>query len=131
MKSIYSPAYRSLLAWLRGSRQSKGLTLRGVGLRMGVPHTWVGKVETGERRLDVAEYVQLCRAIEVEPGPGIGIVEAALTAYPSRPPTLAKAAEAKPATYRAKRRIPRRPSPGNPPSGRGALGTPRRPERQD
>jgi transcriptional regulator with XRE-family HTH domain len=80
MKSIYSPAYRALLAWLRTSRKGKGLTMRDVGVRMGVPHTWVGKVETGERRLDVAEYVQLCRALGVACAPGIALVEKVLDA---------------------------------------------------
>ena len=45
MKSIYSPAYLTLIAWLRSEREKKGLTMREVGQRIGVPHSWVGKVE--------------------------------------------------------------------------------------
>jgi len=102
MKSIYSPAYRALIDWLRTERKNKGLTMREVGQRMGVPHSWIGKVETGERRLDVAEYIRLCQAIETKPGHGILIVESALGPYTSLPVTTAKAADAPP-TYRIPR----------------------------
>ena len=60
---------------------------------MGIPHSWVGKVEIGERRLDLAEYVQFCRAIEVEPARGIAIVEAALGPYAELARSIPKAAE--------------------------------------
>lgn len=108
MKTIYSPAYHSLLAWLRTCRLDKGLTMRQLGKRLGMPHSWVGKVEIGERRLDVEEYVRLCHALEIEPGKGIAIVHAALfptaVLQTSRSPGL-KAAESK-TTYRIPRRKP-------------------------
>ena len=63
MKTIHSVEYQSLLGWLRAQRQSRILTMRDVAAKLGVPHSWVGKVETGERRLDVCEYVALCQAI--------------------------------------------------------------------
>lgn len=80
MKSIYSPPYRSLLGWLRASRVAKGLSMREVGKGMGMPHSWVGKVETGERRLDVEEFVRLCRVLEIEAEQGVAILRAALPA---------------------------------------------------
>lgn len=94
MKSIYSPAYRSLLGWLRASRMSQKCSMREVGKRMGMPHSWVGKVETGERRLDVEEFVRLCQALGIDPAQGIAIVKAALPAPLDIKPTPAlKAAE--------------------------------------
>ncbi len=78
MKSIYSPAYRALLAWLRNSRIQQNLSMRDVGRKMGTTHTWIGKVETGERRLDITEYVRLCRTIGVAPAQGLAMVEAAM-----------------------------------------------------
>ena len=82
MKSIYSPEYRALLAWLRASRISLNLSLREVAARIGTPHTWVGKIETGERRLDVSEYVRLCHALGLDPRQGIANIEAVLNRYP-------------------------------------------------
>lgn len=76
MKSIYSPTYRSLLEWLRTSRMEKGLSMRQVGVLIGMPHSWIGKVETGERRLDVDEYVRLCRVLEIRAEQGLAILKA-------------------------------------------------------
>ncbi len=39
-----------------------------------MPHTFVQKVETGERRLDVAEYVWYCNALGTTPLHGLEIV---------------------------------------------------------
>lgn len=63
MKTIHSAEYRALLGWLREQRQSRGLTMRAVAAKLDVPHSWICKIETGERRLDVCEYLALCQAI--------------------------------------------------------------------
>jgi len=63
MKTIHSAEYRALLGWLREQRQSRGLTMREVATKLDVPHAWICKIETGERRLDVCEYLALCHAI--------------------------------------------------------------------
>lgn len=60
---------------------------------MGMPHSWVGKVETGERRLDVDEFVRLCRALDIDAGRGIAILEAALPPTANAP--ALKAAESR------------------------------------
>ena len=78
MKTIYSPAYRALINWLRVSRKAKGLSMRELGIRMRMPHSWIGKVETGERRLDVEEFVRISRALEIDANEGLSILEAAL-----------------------------------------------------
>ncbi|WP_341646320.1 helix-turn-helix domain-containing protein [Thauera sp. SDU_THAU2] len=60
--------------WLRERRKSRGLTMRELGERLGVAHSYVQKVESGERRLDVVEYIWYCRALDAEPGEGLGLV---------------------------------------------------------
>ena len=37
--------------------------MRAVAAKLDVPHSWICKIETGERRLDVCEYLALCQAI--------------------------------------------------------------------
>ena len=74
VKSIHSPEYRLLLNWLREQRKAKGLSMRDVGAKLRLPHTWVGKIETGERRLDVAEFVRLCRVLGADPHAGVEVV---------------------------------------------------------
>ena len=75
MKSIYTPEYRALLAWLRQCRQTQGLSQRDVGAKLRLPHSWIGKIETGERRLDMTEFVRLCRALHADPHEGLDVVE--------------------------------------------------------
>jgi hypothetical protein len=36
-----------------------------------MPHSFGGKVEQGERRLDVVEYLQYCQALDIKPEDGI------------------------------------------------------------
>ena len=49
------------------ARESAGLSQRDLASELGVPHTWVSKVETGERRIDVIELCWFCRACGVDP----------------------------------------------------------------
>ncbi len=41
--------------------------MRELAERLDVIHSWIGKVELGERRLDVIEYIQYCKALGVDP----------------------------------------------------------------
>ncbi len=49
--------------------------MRELGERMGVSHSFIGKIEQQERRLDIVEYLHYCKAIDVDPAEGILILE--------------------------------------------------------
>jgi transcriptional regulator with XRE-family HTH domain len=102
MKSIYSPSYRSLLTWLRACRMAQHLSMRDLGKRMGMPHSWISKVETGERRLDVEEYVRLCLALGIQAEQGVTILRTALPANLAYEAYPGLAATVKTAKYRVK-----------------------------
>jgi transcriptional regulator with XRE-family HTH domain len=70
-KSLNSPQNLKLIAWLKQQRSEQGLTMRDLAERLEVAHSFVGKVEQGERRLDVVEYIQYCEALNVSPLIGI------------------------------------------------------------
>jgi transcriptional regulator with XRE-family HTH domain len=55
--SINSTEIYTLLSWLRSARVDQGLSMRDLASRLGKPHSYVQKVEQGERRLDIVEYV--------------------------------------------------------------------------
>ena len=86
-KTIYTDEYRGLLDWLRDQRKRGGLTLRTLGAKLGVHHSVIGRIEQGERRLDIVEFVQLCRAIGCDSEEGLDLLT-------TRTP-VAKAAEAR------------------------------------
>lgn len=43
------------------AREEAGLTQRQVSARMGMAHSFLSKCETGERRVDVMEFLQLAK----------------------------------------------------------------------
>lgn len=66
-KSTHTAEYALLRAELRKLRENAGLTQRGLAARLRVPHSWVAKVESGERRIDVVELCWMLAACGVEP----------------------------------------------------------------
>ena len=66
-KSIYDDEYRRLIDVLREARIKAGMTQQEIAERLRRPQSYVAKVEGCERRLDVIEFVHLCRAIGAEP----------------------------------------------------------------
>lgn len=65
--SIRSDLYARMIALLVKARRDAGLTQVDLGTRIGQRQTFVSKFELGERRLDVAEFVEVARAIGVDP----------------------------------------------------------------
>ncbi len=65
-KSIHSADYDAFLASLRSARKATGLTQIDLAERLQVTQSTVSKSERGERRLDVVELRQWCRALGVD-----------------------------------------------------------------
>ena len=66
-KSIRSPQHQALLDLLVAVRKDAKLTQAELAERLGRPQSYVAKVENGERRLDVVEFVALVEAVGNEP----------------------------------------------------------------
>jgi transcriptional regulator with XRE-family HTH domain len=49
------------------ARKSAGLTQVDLADRLGRPQSFVSKYERGERRLDVIEFCEVCRALGADP----------------------------------------------------------------
>ncbi len=47
------------------ARTTNGLTQHDVAQRLGLPQSFVSKYETGERRLDLIEFLQVADALEI------------------------------------------------------------------
>jgi transcriptional regulator with XRE-family HTH domain len=49
------------------ARKKAGLTQHDLAERLGKPQSFVAKYESGERRIDVVEFLAICRAIGTSP----------------------------------------------------------------
>jgi transcriptional regulator with XRE-family HTH domain len=52
---------------LLDARRKKGLTQVDVATLLGKPQSFISKYESGERRLDVIEFLEVCKALKVNP----------------------------------------------------------------
>lgn len=48
--------------------------MRALADKLEVPHSFVQKIETMERRLDVMEYVSYCGALGIDPKEGLDLI---------------------------------------------------------
>jgi transcriptional regulator with XRE-family HTH domain len=78
-KSITSREYAVFLRELRSVRKKSGLTQIDLANRLAETQSFVSKCERGERRIDVAELRDFCRAIGVSLPAFIQRFERALT----------------------------------------------------
>jgi len=63
-KSIHSPKQQILLDLLVKIRKDSGLTQVEMAKLLDRPQSFVSKYESGERRLDLVELHQICKALE-------------------------------------------------------------------
>jgi transcriptional regulator with XRE-family HTH domain len=61
-KSTHTPEYAALRQKLASIRAAAGLSQRQLAAILQVPHSWVAKVESGERRIDLVEFAWFCAA---------------------------------------------------------------------
>ncbi|KIQ33225.1 helix-turn-helix domain-containing protein [Pseudomonas viridiflava] len=67
MKTIHNARYQTLLDLLLEARDNAGLTQKELANRLGRPQSFVSKTENAERRLDVIEFMDVCRGIGADP----------------------------------------------------------------
>lgn len=65
--SVHSSEHVYLRQILIRRRLELGLSQRALAERLGVIRSFVGKVETGDRRLDVLEFAVYCKSLEWDP----------------------------------------------------------------
>ena len=61
-KSQHTAKYQVFPAFLRQMRESANLTQREIGKRVKKPQSWVYNCETGNRRVDITEFVYWANA---------------------------------------------------------------------
>lgn len=66
MKSINKAEYRTLIKFITTRRQLNGLTQTQLSALLARPQSFISKVESCERRLDIIEYLEICFLLNVE-----------------------------------------------------------------
>jgi transcriptional regulator with XRE-family HTH domain len=64
-KSLRTASQKRLQELLRTVREERGILQADLAVRLGKPQSFVSKVETGERRLDLPELEQVCEGIGI------------------------------------------------------------------
>lgn len=62
----HDPRYRDLINKLTAARKQKGLSQEGLAKILGRHQQFVSRYETGERRLDVVEFIDIGRALDFD-----------------------------------------------------------------
>ena len=73
-KGIHDSRYRWVVERLVQERRKLGMSQTAVAALLGKPQQYVSRYETGERRLDVFEYLDAAAALEID---GIRLLQSA------------------------------------------------------
>ncbi len=65
-KTIYLVEYRTLLRLLRTARQEAGITQEQIARKLSATQSSIGKIERGERRIDIIELRAFCSALGID-----------------------------------------------------------------
>lgn len=65
--SLHSKEYNFLTKMLVDARKQTGLTQQQVASLLKRPQSFVAKYEGRERRLDVIEFIEICRILKCDP----------------------------------------------------------------
>lgn len=65
-RGIHDSRYRWVIEQLIEARKKQALTQRAVADKLGKPQQFVSRYETGERRLDIFEFMDVATALDVD-----------------------------------------------------------------
>ena len=83
--SIFSHAYERFRSSLVEVRKSRNLTQVELAARLQRPQSFVSKYERGERRLDVIEFLEVARALDIDPAGFLNDLSSAIPNRKKRP----------------------------------------------
>lgn len=70
-KSLGSARHKVLIALLIAKREAEGLTQADLANRLGEYQSFVARLESGQRRVDVVEFLDLSEALGLDPAKAV------------------------------------------------------------
>lgn len=67
MDTIQRASHKALIRLLIEKRRASGMRQRDVARKLGRTQSWLAKIESGQRRIDVCELCDLARALKFNP----------------------------------------------------------------
>lgn len=66
-RPAFTDAYEGFRDVLVATRKSCGVTQEDLADQLGKPQQFISKIEKGDRRVDVIEFIAICRALKLDP----------------------------------------------------------------
>ena len=64
-ETIFNPKYKSMINSLITIRKQRGISQRDLAIKLNKAHSYIGRIETFERRLDVVDLINIARALDL------------------------------------------------------------------
>jgi transcriptional regulator with XRE-family HTH domain len=66
-KQLRGVRHKRMMAALVEIREKAGVSQRELARRLDRAHSYVGRIETGDRRLDLPEFIEWCELLGADP----------------------------------------------------------------
>jgi transcriptional regulator with XRE-family HTH domain len=76
-KTLGSARHKALIDFLIQKREAAGLTQADLAARLGEYQSFVARLESGERRIDVVEFIELAEALGFDAAKAISAIKKA------------------------------------------------------
>jgi transcriptional regulator with XRE-family HTH domain len=73
-KTLGSARHKILVDFIVSKREAAGLTQAQLAARLGEYQSFVARLESGQRRIDVVEFLELARVLEFDPSKAIRLI---------------------------------------------------------
>ena len=74
-KTLGSARHKALVEFLVAKREAMGITQADLANQMGEYQSFVARLESGQRRIDVIEFLELSRFLSFDPVKAIRLIE--------------------------------------------------------
>lgn len=75
VKTLGTDQHKALIAFLIAGREAAGLTQTELATRLGEYQSFVARLESGQRRIDVIEFIKLSHALGFDVGKAITSIQ--------------------------------------------------------